>query len=199
VKPNKKNNGQIQKRQKPTPDSADSRIVATKKTRAQLMGELAVTTCKVTGTHSHEVADRIIYQVANAHIWPSPNDEKDHLVKAITGIAEMAPQNATEAMLAVQMIAANDAALMFLRRATADGQTIESADANVLRATRLMRLFTEQLAAMAKLKGTSGQQRVTVEHVHVHQGGQAIVGAVTAQANRPRGGGGNDEHGTNTP
>jgi hypothetical protein len=30
-------------------------------------------------------------------------------------------QTTTEAMLAVQMIAANDAALLFLRRATADG------------------------------------------------------------------------------
>ena len=48
-------------------------------------------------------------------------------------MAEMAPQNATEAMLAVQMIAANDAALLFLRRATADGQTVEGSDGNVLR------------------------------------------------------------------
>ena len=94
--------------------------------------------------------------------------------------APVAPQNATEAMLAVQMIAANDAALLFLRRATADGQTVEGSDGNVLRATRLMRLFTEQLAAMAKLKGKTGQQKVVVEHVHVHSGGQAVVGAVAS-------------------
>jgi hypothetical protein len=80
----------------------------------------------------------------------------------------------------VQMIAANDAALLFLRRATADGQTVEGSDGNVLRATRLMRLFTEQLAAMAKLKGKTGQQKVVVEHVHVHSGGQAVVGAVAS-------------------
>ena len=43
-----------------------------------------------------------------------------------------------------------------------------------------MRLFGEQLEAMQKLKGKSGQQKVTVEHVHVHDGGQAIVGTVTA-------------------
>ena len=43
-----------------------------------------------------------------------------------------------------------------------------------------MRLFTEQLAALAKLKGRTSQQKVTVEHVHVHDGGQAIVGAVSA-------------------
>jgi len=43
-----------------------------------------------------------------------------------------------------------------------------------------MRLFNEQLEAMQKLKGKAGQQKVTVEHVHVHEGGQAIVGAVSA-------------------
>ena len=43
-----------------------------------------------------------------------------------------------------------------------------------------MRLFNEQLVALAKLKGTTSQQRVTVEHVHVSDGGQAIVGAVSA-------------------
>jgi len=38
------------------------------------------------------------------------------------------------------------------------------ADANVLLPTRLMRLFTDQLEALAKLKGKTGQQRVVVEH-----------------------------------
>jgi hypothetical protein len=33
--------------------------------------------------------------------------------------------------------------------------------------------------ALQKLRGKAGQQKVTVEHVHVHQGGQAIVGAVS--------------------
>jgi hypothetical protein len=51
-------------------------------------------------------------------------------------------------------------------------------DTNITRAVRLMRLYTEQLGAMAKLKGTAGQQKMTVEHVHVHAGGQAIVGPV---------------------
>jgi hypothetical protein len=34
------------------------------------------------------------------------------------------------------------------------------------------------LEALDRYRGT-GQQKVTVEHVHVHSGGQAIVGAVT--------------------
>ena len=46
----------------------------------------------------------------------------------------------------------------------------------------------EQLEAMQKLKGKAGQQKVTVEHVHVHEGGKAIVGAVsTGETQRERG------------
>ena len=91
----------------------------------------------------------------------------------------MAPQNATEAILAVQMIATNEAALMFIRRATLEDQSSEASDANVLRATRLMRVFLQQLEAVQKLKGKAGQPPLTVEQVHVHQGGQAIVGSVS--------------------
>ena len=98
----------------------------------------------------------------------------------------MAPQNVTEAMLATQMIAANDAALMFLGRATLDNQTFDGVEANVRRATQLMRIFNEQLEAMQKLKGKASQQKVTVEHVHVHEGGQAIVGAVNQTGVAPR-------------
>ena len=56
----------------------------------------------------------------------------------------------------------------------------EGCDANVLRSARLMRLFKEQLEAMMKLKGRASQQKVTVEHVHVHAGAQAVVGMVEA-------------------
>jgi len=37
----------------------------------------------------------------------------------------------------------------------------------------------EQLEALQKLKGKATQQNVTVEHVHIHEGGKAIVGAVS--------------------
>jgi hypothetical protein len=43
------------------------------------------------------------------------------------------------------------------------GQSTEVIDANVSRATRLMRVFNEQVETVAKLKGISGQQRVVVE------------------------------------
>ncbi len=173
--------------QKPAPEKAEPLVVgAKKKTRKQLIDEVVKTACKVTGTQHLDAADRFIVQVGYALVWPKPKDADDHLIRASALIAEMAPQNVTEAMLATQMIAANDAALMFLRRATLDNQTFDGIEANVHRATRLMRIFNEQLEAMQKLKGKASQQKVTVEHVHVHEGGQAIVGAVSQTGVAPR-------------
>jgi hypothetical protein len=168
---------------------ADRRTVAVKKTQEQLLDELMMTGCEVTGTHSDDVAMRMIYQATTVHVFPKSKDVNDRLITAIRTMAEMTPKNATEAMLAVQMIAAHDAALVFLKHATAENQSVGTAEATVLCATRLMRVFNEQLEAMARLKGKTGQQKVIVEHVHVHQGGQAIVGAVSA-AKRNQGEGG---------
>jgi hypothetical protein len=90
----------------------------------------------------------------------------------------MDPQNATEAMLAVQMIGVHNTAVKLLSEANQPGQTYSGSESVVLQATRLMRLYNEQAEAMAKLKGKTRQQKVTVEHVHVHTGGQAVVGVI---------------------
>jgi hypothetical protein len=66
-------------------------------------------------------------------------------------------------------------------------QTFEGTDANVHRAVRLFRVFNDQLQALASLRGQTGQQKVTVKHVHVHEGGQAIVGNLTRIGDTPRG------------
>jgi Beta-lactamase len=48
---------------------------------------------------------------------------------------------------------------------------------NLNQANKLSRTFTELLDALNSHRG-KGQQKVTVEHVHVHSGGQAVVGMV---------------------
>jgi hypothetical protein len=134
--------------------------------------------CASTGTSREVVAIRIAQQIGTSFVISKPPDADRALIQAISTLAEIAPQNVTESMLAAQMIATHEAALGFMLSATRDDQTFEGRDANVLRATRLMRLHLDQIEAMQKLKGKAGQQKVTVEHVHVYQGGQAIVGAV---------------------
>ena len=96
------------------------------------------------------------------------------------------PRDEIEGMLAVQMIGVHNLAMETLKRAMMNGQTFEGKQASVNEATKMLRTFTAQIEALKRYR-TGGQQKVTVEHVHVNEGGQAIVGTVN------QGGGGNRE------
>jgi hypothetical protein len=141
------------------------------------------------GVGNEDLADFLVNQMSQLQIWCSEGPPHEQLVQAAVALREMNPRGMAEAMLAVQMFGVHNTALKFLKQATIAGQTFEGADACVLRATRLLRLFNEQLESMARLKGKTGQQKVTVEHVHVHSGGQAVVGLVESGK-----GGSSDEH-----
>ena len=57
------------------------------------------------------------------------------------------------------------------------GQTFEGRRENLNQANKLSRTWTMLLDAFNKHRG-KGQQKVIVEHVHVHAGGQAVVGTI---------------------
>lgn len=116
----------------------------------------------------------------------SREDQDALVVKAIDLFESIKPADATEAMLAAQMVGTHAAAMECLRRAMVPAQSFEGRNANLSQAQRLMGLYARQLAALDKHRG-KGQQKVTVEHIHVGAGGQAIVGNVetgAAAANR---------------
>ena len=83
-------------------------------------------------------------------------------------LTELRPETPVEGLLAAQMIATHHAAMTMLERATITDQPTEIVDRCVTRAVRLQRVFLEQTAALAKLRGQSAPQRVAVEHRHVH-------------------------------
>jgi hypothetical protein len=148
--------------------------------RAEAIAKLEEGCASALGLRDSKLASHMLTQALNVPNWCDSESDPERFTTALETLKEIGPKGATQLFLAIQMIGVHKAALMFLKRATVEGQTVEGTDANVLRAVRLMRLFNEQLEAMARLKGTAGRQKVTVEHVHVHQGGQAIVGSVTA-------------------
>lgn len=96
---------------------------------------------------------------------------------AIALLNGIQPQDEIEGMLAVQMIAVHNMAMETLKRAMVTDQTFEGKEANVNHATKMLRTFTALVEALKRYR-TGGQQKVTVEHVHVNEGGQAIVGVV---------------------
>lgn len=136
----------------------------------------AVATLEATGTVDMDLANRLTAQVVNAApAWLLSKPENHNAALAmLNGIR---PKNELEGMIGVQMVASHNLAMEFLRRAVGKDQTSEGTDLNLNRATKLLRSFTTQLEALNRLRGR-GQQRITVEHVTVHDGGQAIVGNI---------------------
>jgi hypothetical protein len=114
------------------------------------------------------------------HSDPETRDKQyDATVAALVGIG---PKDELEGMIAAQLIAAHNAALECYRRAMLTEQSFEGRRENLSLANKLSRTYATLLEALDRHRG-KGQQKVTVEHVHVYQGGQAVVGVVA-----PRGG-----------
>ena len=87
------------------------------------------------------------------------------------------PRDELESMIASQLIVTHNAAMECHRRAMIGEQTFDGRSDNLNQANKLSRTYTLLLDALNRHRG-KGQQKVTVEHVHVHEGGQAIVGHV---------------------
>jgi len=104
----------------------------------------------------------------------------DALIQGMIGIG---PQDELEGMMAAQLIGAHNAAMECFRRAMLSEQSFDSRRENLNQANKLSRTFATLVEALNRHRG-KGHQKVTVEHVHVHSGGQAIVGVV-----EPPGGG----------
>jgi len=134
------------------------------------------------GPKAFDVEVRKLNEVAELLWMPDGlSDDEKHarITRAVELYESLAPRDGLEGMLAIQMVGAHHAAIECLRRAGLPNQTGEGRDMNLRHAARLMGLYERQVAALDKHRG-KGQQKVTVEHVHVEAGGQAIVGHVEA-------------------
>ena len=151
---------------------------------------------KTIGVRSEATAATLYRQMQAMNLWLRPHStdpETELLMGAVTLFEEFRPRTTLEAMLLVQMMGVHQAATECLAFATGNTRNdgvrekpmLEHGKLRMNQAFRLMRLFTEQIDAWSLLKGKRGRQKVTVRHVHVHPGGQAIVGSVTGTRRRP--------------
>jgi hypothetical protein len=90
------------------------------------------------------------------------------------------PTDEVESMLAAQMAAVHMATMTFARR-IAHVENIPQQDSAERAFNKLARTFTMQLEALKRYR-TGGEQKVTVKHVTINEGGQAIVGNVSQGA-----------------
>jgi len=107
----------------------------------------------------------------------------DELSATFAALVGISPKDEIEGMIAAQLLAAHNAAMECYRRAMIGEQTFAGRSEGLSQANKLSRTYAMLLDALNRYRG-KGQQKVTVEHVHVHAGGQAVVGIV-----EPPGGG----------
>ncbi len=91
-------------------------------------------------------------------------------------VRDVAPRDAVERMLAVQM-ATTHVALIRQSKRMARAAQLPQFEAHERAFNKLARSFAAQVEALRKHR-TGGKQTVTVQHVSVSDGGQAIVGHV---------------------
>lgn len=128
------------------------------------------------GTSSPDFLDGIIKQTVAGYSGgkvPS-TEEVNFLVGALRGIE---PRDEVEAMLAAQMVAIHNATM----KAAENFSRVESLmqfEVQERAFNKLSRTFASQVETLKRYR-TGGEQKVTVQHVHVSDGGQAVIGDVS--------------------
>jgi hypothetical protein len=135
---------------------------------------------RIGGSMSDDWNNRLVNETINT-LWLKNSDDETkqlQIMAALDGLIGIHPRDELEGMMAAQLIASHSAAMECYRRAMIGEQTFEGRREVLNQANKLSRSFARLLETLNRYRG-KGQQKVTVEHVHVHAGGQAVVGAVS--------------------
>ena len=124
---------------------------------------------------------------ATGTLFTGDNKKKANFVAAF--MHGLKPRDEMEGALVTQMVGAHNLIMEYMRRAVLPDQTVDGVNANTNRAYKLMNVFLKQVETLNKYRGKMVEQKVIVEHVHVHSGGKAIVGHVEGK----QGGGGDKD------
>lgn len=136
---------------------------------------------EATGMADQDAAIRLLGQLVST----LPN--KDSILNANAAVAMVqgiGPQDELEGMLAAQMVATHNLAMEYARRSMGKDLSVEVFKTLNSQTAKFMGLFSRQVEALAKYR-LRGQQRITVQHVQVNQGGQAVIGDIHPGGARP--------------
>ncbi|GLI91120.1 hypothetical protein LMG27198_01120 [Methylocystis echinoides] len=126
--------------------------------------------------------NHILYNQVCSALWTAHSDAEARKVQTMGAAMAMVgirPKDEIEGMMVAQLVAAHNASMECYRRAMIKEQTFEGRRENLNQANKLSRTYATLVEVLNRHRG-KGQQEVTVEHVHVHAGGQAVVGNVEA-------------------
>jgi hypothetical protein len=135
---------------------------------------------KALGTTSSDFVNASLFQIQAACRSPWGGISELSINGALAMIEAAAPKDEIEGALAVQMACTHTAAMAVLAKLDVAFGSEQRVAAFASAAARLMRAFATQVEVLRRLR-TGGQQYVRVEHVHVNDGGQAVIGNVKTE------------------
>jgi hypothetical protein len=132
---------------------------------------------KALGTTSSDFVNASLFQIQSASRSPWGGISELSLNAALAMIEAAGPKDEIEAALAVQMACTHTAAMAVLAKLDVAFATEQRIAAFGSAAARLMRAYATQVEVLRRLRN-GGHQYVRVEHVHISDGGQAVIGNV---------------------
>ena len=138
---------------------------------------------KIGGSQSDCWNNTLANQAVQA-LWFGNSDaetRQKQLSATVAAMVGIAPKDELEGMMAAQLITAHNVAMECYRRAMMAEQTFEGWRENLSQANKLSRTWATLVETLNRHRGKA-QQKVTVEHVHVHASGRAVVGIARAPA-----------------
>jgi len=139
---------------------------------------------EATGAHDEPFLAGLMTQLVNAatkgqEVNEAAEANANFLLSVVKGIE---PRDQIEAMLAAQMATVHSATMEYARRLSNSG-SLAQRDSAERGFNKLARTFAAQVEALKRYR-SRGEQKVRVEHVHVNEGGQAIIGDVSTGEGR---------------
>ena len=127
------------------------------------------------GTHNLALGNHLFGLALHATL-PEYKKSPEQLAGLASLFTESKVTSPVEAMLVSQMASLHANAMRLMATAM-ECNSASTSNAMYAQANKLMRSFALHVETYEKLK-RGGQQRIKVDHVHVHEGGQAIVGNI---------------------
>jgi hypothetical protein len=134
---------------------------------------------KALGTPSSDFVNATLVQIQNASRLPGGGISEMSVNAVLAFIEGAEPKNEVEAALAIQMACTHAVTMAVLSNLGGAFGASRNTAMMAAAVAKLGRAFAAQVEVLRKLKN-GGSQFVRVEHVHVNDEGQAIIGNVTS-------------------
>ena len=136
---------------------------------------------KALGTTSSDFVNAALWQIQAAARSPWGGVSELSMNAALAMIEAAGPKDEIEGALAIQLAVTHANAMAVLAKLDAAFVTERRVAAFGSAAARLLRAFANQVEVLRRLR-QGGHQYVRVEHVHVSDGGQAVIGNVSVSS-----------------